>query len=144
MREKIRIFCLLFFFSALFFQVQQSLSNTLNSDAESTKSLNKIAVAAVGDNENSVISMIAGRAPYYLIFEANGVFLKSIKNTGQSTERSSSSEVVSLLLKESCNTVIAGKFGDKMRNQLKTNKIEYYEGEGIAKNVVQTFIKKQE
>ena len=34
--------------------------------------------------------------------------------------------------------VIAGKFGEKMQNQLKANKIEWYEREGIVKIVVQT------
>jgi len=50
--------------------------------------------------------------------------------------------VVNLLLKESCKTVIAGKFGDKMLYQLKESKIEYYEREGIARKVIQELIKK--
>jgi predicted Fe-Mo cluster-binding NifX family protein len=140
MRNKIKTFCLLLFFGALFFQVQTGLSIASNSDMDSTKSLNKIAIAAVGDIVTSQISMFAGRAPYYLIFDENGVFLKSIKNPGQSSRRNSSSVVVDLLLKESCKTVIAENFGKKMQNQLKANKIEYYERKGIVKSVVQTFV----
>ncbi|WP_459944591.1 NifB/NifX family molybdenum-iron cluster-binding protein, partial [Desulfocastanea catecholica] len=128
MKNKIKTFCLLLFFGALFFQVQPSLSVTLNN----------IAIAAVGDNVDSEISMTAGKAPYYLIFDANGVLVKSVKNTGQSTRRNSSSVVIDLLLEESCKTVIAGKFGEKMQHQLKANTIEYYQREGIVKNVIQT------
>ena len=67
----------------MFFQVQLSPSVASDSDKDSPKLSNKIAVAAVGDNLNSEISKIAGRAPYYLIFDENGVILKSIKNPGQ-------------------------------------------------------------
>ena len=119
---------MLLFLGSMFFQVQPSLSVTSNN----------IAIAAVGDNVNSEISMIAGKAPYYLIFDEKGILLKSIKNLGQSSRRDSSSIVVNLLLKESCKTVIAGKFGEKLKSQLKANNIEYYEREGIVKTVIQT------
>jgi predicted Fe-Mo cluster-binding NifX family protein len=131
---------LLLLFGALIFQVQPSLSSASNSDADSRRLLNKIAVAAVGDIVTSDISMIAGKAPYYLIFNENGVFLKSIKNPGQNSGRNSSSVVVNLLLKESCKIVIAGKFGEKLQKQLKENKIEYYQREGIVKSVMQKFL----
>ena len=142
MKKILRTVCLLLFFGALLFQVQQSPSDASNSEKEGTKSLNKIAIAAVEDNVSSEISEIAGRAPYYLIFDERGVFLKSIKNPGVSTGRDSSAEVVNLLLKESCKTVIAGKFGEKMKNQLKASRIEYYERKGIVKKTLQTFLKK--
>jgi len=128
MKNKIKTFCLLLFFGALFFQVQPSHSVTSS----------KIAIAAVEDNVDSEISLIAGKAPYYLIFHANGVLLKSVKNPGLSIRHDSSSVVINLLLEESCKTVIAGKFGEKMQHRLKANKIEYYEREGIVKDVIQT------
>jgi len=144
MRNKIRTYCLRLLFGALIFQVQLNLSSASNSDTDATRSLNKIAVAAVGDIVTSDISMIAGKAPYYLIFDENGVFLKSIKNPGRSSRRNASSLVVNLLLKESCKIVIAGKFGEKLQNKLKANKIEYYERKGIVKSVLQTFVSANE
>ena len=140
MRKKITIISLLFFFSVLFFQAQQSLAHPSNSEADSAKSSHKIAVAAVADSANSEISTISGRAPYYLIFDGNGVFLKSIKNPAQSRGRRASSGVADLLVKESCKIVIAGKFGDKMKGQLEANKIEYYERKDIAREAVQKLI----
>jgi hypothetical protein len=66
MKNKINILCLLLFFGAMFFQVQLCLSATPHN----------IAIAAAGDSVNSEISMIAGKAPYYLIFDENGVFFE--------------------------------------------------------------------
>ena len=144
MRNKIGTYCLLLLFGALISQVQPNLSRASNSDTDATRSLNKIAVAAVENITTSDISMIAGKAPYYLIFDENGVFLKSIKNPGRSSRRNASSVVVNLLLKESCKIVIAGKFGKKLQNKLKANKIEYYERKGIVKSVLQTFVSANE
>ncbi len=141
MKKKLRIFYLALFLSAFFLQVQQCLSITRNSDVDSSKTSSRIAIAAVGDSVTSEISKRAGRAPYYLVFDGNGVFLKSVKNPSQDRGRGASSGVVDLLKKESVITVIAGKFGDKMKNQLKANKIEYHEHAGDAKNIVETFIK---
>ncbi len=144
MRNKTGYFCVLLLLGVFIFKVQPGFSRTSEPDSNSAKSLNNIAVAAVEDNETSKISEIAGKAPWYLIFDETGVFLKSIENPAQSSRRDSSSIVINLLLKESCKTAIAGEFGRKMQNQLKTNKIEYYECQGIAKSVVQKFVSAQQ
>ena len=141
MRKILRTFCLVLFVSAFFMQTQQSLSITPNSDVDNLKSSNRIAIAAVGDSVTSEISKVAGRAPYYLVFNGNGVFLKSLKNPSRSRGRGASSGVVDFLKKESVKTVIAGRFGNKMKKQLETNKIEYHEHAGIAKDIVETIIK---
>jgi len=141
MKENLITFSLVLLLSTFFFQGQQSLSISSNSDADNSKSSNKIAIAAVGDSVTSEISKVAGRAPYYLIFDGNGAFLKSIKNPAQNRGRGASSGVVDLLLKESVKAVIAGKFGDKMKNQLNANKIEYHECVGLVKETVEKFIK---
>ncbi|MEE4114062.1 MAG: NifB/NifX family molybdenum-iron cluster-binding protein [Desulfobacteraceae bacterium] len=130
MENRFKTFGLLSIFGAMLLQVQPPHSLAGNSH---------IALAAAGENENSEISEVAGRAPYYLIFDQNGVFVKSIKNSGQSSRRGSSSAVADLLLKESCNTVIAGQFGEKMKSRLKANQIEYHERTGRGKDVLKTF-----
>lgn len=140
MKKNLRTFFLVLFFSAFFLQGQQCLSIIRNSDVDKSKSSNRIAIAAVGDSVTSEISMRAGRAPYYLVFDKKGVFLKSIKNPSQMKGGGASSVVVDLLIKESVKTVIAGKFGDKMKKQLKANKIKYHERTGITKEIVETII----
>ena len=141
MKEKLRTFCLVLFFCAFFLQVQQCTSIKRNSEVDSLKTSSRIAIAAVGDSVTSEISKRAGRAPYYLVFDGNGVFLKSLKNPSQNRGHGASSGVVNLLIKESVKTVIAGNFGDKMKKLLETNKIEYHEHAGIAKEIVETIIK---
>ena len=141
MKEILKTFFLVLFFSAFFLQGKQCLSITSNSDVDNSKSPNKIAIAADGDSVTSEISIRAGRAPYYLIFDKKGVFLKAIKNPSLMQGGGASSVVMDLLVKESVKTVIAGKFGDKMKKQLKANKIKYHERTGITKEIVETIIK---
>lgn len=141
MKKNLRTFFLVLFFSAFFLQGQQCRSVIRNSGVNNSKSLNRIAIAAVGDRITSEISMRAGRAPYYLVFDKKGVFLKSIKNPSQMQGGGASSVVVDLLIKESVKTVIAGRFGDKMKKQLEANGIKYHERTGITKEIVETIIK---
>lgn len=128
--------------STIFMSVQQCLAITDSLDMHNQKSSDRIAIAAVGDSVTSEISERAGRAPYYLVFDGNGEFIKSIKNPSQKQGRRASSGVVDLLLKESVKTVIAGKFGDKMKKLLKTNKIEFHQQTGIVIEVVDELIEK--
>lgn len=129
--------------STLFMSAQQCLATTSRSNVDNPKSSNRLAIAAVGDSVTSEISERAGRAPYYLVFDGNGEFIKSLKNPSQMRGRRASSGVVDLLVKESVKTVIAGKFGDKMKKLLETNKIEFHQHTGIAIEVVDELIKKQ-
>jgi len=141
MKKNLRTLWLLCFFGTLFLQAHQSLSVTSDSYEDSINSPDNIAIATVGESANSEISQVAGRAPYYLIFDENGDLLKSIKNPAQHRGSSASSGVIELLIKESCKIVIAGQFGNNMQNQLKANNIEYFQREGIASEVLGTFIK---
>lgn len=142
MSKKLRSFYVLLLCGLFFFQAQQGLSQPPGSDGAFKKPSNNIAVASVGGTVNSEISNIAGRAPYYLIFDENDVLLKSTENPSRHGRRDSSSGVIALLLEESCTKVIAGAFGNKMLGQLKERNIEYYERTGIVQDAVQAFIKK--
>jgi predicted Fe-Mo cluster-binding NifX family protein len=135
MKKYFKVFYIMLFFTSLLFAEQKK-------DVNLTKSSCTIAVAAVEETANSQISEIAGKAPYYLIFDEKGILLQSIKNPAQNSRRNSSSLVVDFLVQKSCKTVIAGKFGTKMQKQLKANNIQFYEHEGIAKEVLQSFTKK--
>lgn len=57
-----------------------------------------IAVAVVGDSVNSEISATSGRAPYFLVFNENGDFLKVLKNPALSLEHRASTVIINLLL----------------------------------------------
>jgi len=128
--------------STFFMSAQQCLAVTNKSNENNPKSSDRIAIAAEGDSVTSEISERAGRAPYYLIFDGNGNFIKSLKNPSQIQGRGASSGVVDLLVKESIKTVIAGNFGDKMIKLLETNKIEFHQHTGIASDIVNELLKK--
>ena len=141
MRENLRIFYLALILCAFLMLFQQCHSIKGVSVVENSRSSNRIAIAAVGDHVGSEISKVAGRAPYYLIFDGNGVFLKSLKNPSQNQSGGASSVILDILIKESVKTFVAGKFGDKMKRQLETHNLKYHEHAGIARDIVQTIIK---
>ncbi len=140
MSDKIKTLSLILFLGAVFLQVQPSLSVALDQATDQKKEKGHIAVAALGDGPESEISSNAGRAPYYLIFNDKGVLLKSIENPALDRRGGASRVVLELLLKESCTTVIAGNFGDRMEAQLRANDIEYYKRDGIVKEVLKAFV----
>ena len=125
-------------FCGILMPVQQGLSAMDKIGAVSTVN---IAVAAESNTESSGISDKAGRAPYFLIFDGSGAFIKAIKNPAQYEQGGASSSVTALLKKESVKIFIAENFGAKMENNLKAAGIEYREHTGIAKEVVETIIK---
>lgn len=138
MKKNLRIIYLVLFLSMIFMQEKQGLAGMIKDDA---KSPDKIAVAAESGTETSKISDKAGRAPFFLIFDCSGTFIKAIKNPAQYQKGGASSSVTTLLKKESVKTLIADKFGAKMENNLKAAGIEYLEHSGTAKEVVESFIK---
>jgi len=83
---------------------------------------------------------LAGRAAYFLIFDCNGEFIKSIKNPAQNQKGGASSSVTALLKKESVKTLIAVKFGAKTETNLKAAGIEYRAHSGTARKVVDTIL----
>ena len=140
MKMNLTMVYLVLFLSVIFMQTQQGFAGR---DKDDPKSSVKIAVAAIGDTETSKISDRAGRAPYFLIFDCNGVFVKTINNPAQNQRGRASASVTALLKKESVKTLIAVKFGAKMENNLKAAGIEYRQHSGTAKEVVDTIIKSE-
>ena len=138
MKKNLRIVYLVLFLSMIFMQ-QKGFAGTNKDDA---KSPDKIAVAAETGTEFSKISDKTGKAPFFLIFDRSGVFIKAIKNPAQYQQGGASSRVTSLLKKESVKTLIAVKFGAKMEKNLKAAGIEYLEHSGKAKEVVESVVKK--
>ena len=138
MKRKSKIIYMVFLFCGTCVLASPGLSAMDKSGDESNVN---IAVAAESSTESSRISDKAGRAPYFLIFNGSGVFVKAIKNPSQYEQGGASSRVTALLKKESVKTFIAVNFGTKMENNLKAAGIEYREHTGIAKEVVETITK---
>jgi predicted Fe-Mo cluster-binding NifX family protein len=139
MKPHIVFFISLLLIVVLACRVQRGLSGDSDSAVEGKEEAVKIAVAADGEHENSTISGIAGRADWFLIFDEKGNFIKAVKNPALNRGGGASTEVVNLLVRESCKIFIAGQFGFKMEAQLKANNIDYYIKEGQARDVVRKF-----
>ncbi len=82
----------------------------------------KIAVASTGSTEDSMVSNVGGRAPFFLIYE-NKKLVKTLKNPFMFGGGAGFS-VAHLLAKEGVEEVIAGNFGPNMIQALKTKGIK--------------------
>jgi predicted Fe-Mo cluster-binding NifX family protein len=84
----------------------------------------KIAIASNGKEINSEVSNVAGRAPYYLIFE-NKKLVNTIKNPFALGGGGAGFGVAKMLEKEKVNMIIVGHIGSNMEGALKSAGIEY-------------------
>lgn len=84
----------------------------------------KIAIASEKNNIDSMVCPIAGRAPYYLIFEDKKL-IKTIKNPFVHGSGGAGSSVAQMLYNEKSNLVISEKFGNNMLEVLKEKGIKY-------------------
>ena len=73
----------------------------------------KIAISSEGDNENAKVSMVTGRAPYYLIFEGENL-IEAVKNPFAMGGGGAGFGVAQMLANKGVNVVVSGKFGPNM------------------------------
>ena len=91
----------------------------------------RVAIASKGGDENSEVSEVAGRAPYYLIFE-EGKLVKVIKNPFRMGGGGAGFGVAEMLSDEKVDVVISGRFGPNMVRALQSKGIRYIEVQEIS------------
>ena len=96
----------------------------------------KIAIASTGKDEESEISEVGGRAPYYLIFEDKKL-VKAIKNPFAVGGGGAGWSVAYMLSEEKVNLIIAGKIGSNMEVALKQKNIKFKQAEGDVKKILE-------
>ena len=101
----------------------------------------KIAVASNNKESTSNVSSLAGRCPYYIIFDSTGKFVEVIENPYKDVRGGAGSSTADYLAEKRVTMVIAETFGGKMINAMKSKGITYYEFEGIASDAVKTILK---
>ncbi len=84
----------------------------------------KIAVAAEGDSEESMISEKAGRAPYYLIFDDKKL-VKIIKNPFAVGGGGAGFGVVQMLFNEGVDLIVCSQFGNNMLSAIEEKGLSY-------------------
>lgn len=83
----------------------------------------KIAIASSGKSEDSEVSSVAGRAPYFLIYE-NKKLIKAIKNVFAIGGGGAGFSVAKMLADQGVKKIVAGHFGEKMLGALEERGIK--------------------
>ena len=91
----------------------------------------KIAISSEGDNESAQVSMVSGRAPYYLIFD-NENFVEAIKNPFAMGGGGAGFGVAQMLANKGVEVVVSGKFGPNMSSSLQSKGIKAIEMQGLT------------
>ena len=100
----------------------------------------KIAVATTGPEKDAAISQQAARAPFFLFFNDKGNFLEAVENPSRDRSRNAGPNAALFLADKGVTLVIAGNIGNKMKQALRDDQIEYIEKTGVTYDVVQTII----
>ena len=96
----------------------------------------KIAVASNNKNATSNVGTIAGRSPYYLIFNSTGKLIEVIENPHKGVRGGAGPSTANFLAEKGVTIVIAETFGGKMINAMKSKGMTYFEFKGIANDAV--------
>jgi len=102
----------------------------------------KIAVASDANTPASAVSPVAGRSPYYLIFDGKGAFIEAVSNPHKNAGSGAGALVVDFLAGKGVTTIIAGAYGDKMITAMKTKGMNYVEFKGTAADAMKKTLKK--
>ncbi|MEA1987121.1 MAG: NifB/NifX family molybdenum-iron cluster-binding protein [Candidatus Marinimicrobia bacterium] len=114
----------------------------LNAQVSNTDGAMKIAVPATGSEKNSLISKETGRAPFFLFFDENGNFIEAMKNPAKDQHGGISRTVVSLLSDNNVTMIIAESIGEKMKQSLTANHINFVNNTGTADDAVRAITQK--
>ena len=96
----------------------------------------KIAVASNNKNATSNVGTIAGRSPYYLIFNGTGKLIEVIENPYKDVRGGAGPSTANFLAEKGVTIVIAETFGGKMINAMKSKGMTYFEFKGITNDAV--------
>lgn len=100
----------------------------------------KIAIASTGKDLESEVSPVAGRAPYYLIFDQSGNLVETIKNPFAVGGGGAGFGVTKMLADKGISLVVAGHFGGNMRMALEEKGIKYMEKQGKVKDILRDIL----
>ncbi len=100
----------------------------------------KIGVAVQAPQEDALISPVAARAPYFLIFDGQGVLLEALANVAARAKGGAGQEAAELLHGLGVRVFVAGRVGGRMRAALESHTIAIHEKTGVAHETVRTII----
>ena len=86
-----------------------------------------IAVASDGETLKAAVSDVAARCPYFLIVDNKGTLLEAVENPYKDNKGGAGAAAANFLAEKNVTIVIAGNFGNKMKDALETNEIAFFE-----------------
>lgn len=111
--------------------------------AEAQTAGQKFAVAADGGAIAASVSQRTGRAPFMLIFDADGNLIESLENPAIQQRRTGPA-LAQWLDEKGVDTLVGGKMGRNLRQCLEQRRINWIETEGKAKETIIDVLKKEE
>ena len=96
----------------------------------------KIAVASNNKNTTSNVAAMAGRSPYYLIFDSTGKLAEVMENPYKDARGGAGPSTANFLAEKGVTIVIAETFGGKMINAMKSKGMTHFKFKGIASDAV--------
>lgn len=96
----------------------------------------KIAVASNDKQAISNVGSIAGRSPYYLIFDNTGKLTEVIENPHKDERGGAGLATAHFLAEKAVTIVIAETFGGKMIDAMKSKGVTYFAFKGIVNDAV--------
>ncbi len=103
-----------------------------------------IAVASDGKTLKDSVSQLAARCPYFLFIDGTGKLLEAVDNPYEDTRGGAGVSAANFLAERNVTIVIAGMFGDKMKNVLETKEIAYFESQGIVEEAIKKVLEKKD
>ena len=103
-----------------------------------------IAVASDGKTLKDSVSQLAARCPYFLFIDGTGKLLEAVDNPYIKTKGGAGVSAAYFLAERNATVVIAGRFGEKMKNVLETKEISCFEFQGIVEEAVRKVLEKKE
>ena len=101
-----------------------------------------IAIASDGKTLETTVSHIAARCPYFLFVDSKGKLLEAVENPYKNNSSGAGVAVTNFLAEKNVTLVIAGNFGPKMKDMLKSQEIAYVTSEGIVRKTIKKILKK--
>jgi predicted Fe-Mo cluster-binding NifX family protein len=102
-----------------------------------------IAVASDGKTLEADVSLLAARAPYFLMVDGEGKLMEAVENPYQDTRGGAGVSAAHFLADKNVTVVIARNFGNKMIGVLKAQDIAYVKFEGIGGDAVKKILEKE-
>ncbi len=102
-----------------------------------------IAVVSEGKTLEAAVSHLAARGSYFLIVDSEGKLLEAVENSYKDTREGAGISAANFLAEKNVTIVIAGNFGNKMKNALKAKEIAYFEFEGTGEKAITEILEKK-